>query len=682
MRWRFCKYTSTFSLIITLCLLFVIFIYSPKANAVSGSSWEAGRITDDGVFFNPDTLTAQEVQNFLNTKVPACDTNGSQIYSGSTTRATYGTSQGYPPPYICLKDYSQAIPSKSPDAYCSGGISGGTKSAAQIVWDVAQACDVNPKALIVLLQKEQSLVTDDWPWGIQYRSATGYGCPDGGDCDAQYYGFFNQVYMAARQFQRYAKQPQPFIHRGGASSFVAYQALRPDCGGTDIYMQNQATAGLYNYTPYQPNQAALNNLYGTGDGCSAYGNRNYWRLFWDWFGTPYATPYSWSLVGQFAYTDSTKTTPVDLSNLLAGQRVFIGFQAENMGTQTWTNSGSNPVRAGTSNPFDRSSSFCDSTWPSCNRPATMKEASVAPGETATFEFWYKTNQNGTFSEHFTPLVEGVQWMRNIGLNFYAVARPPTYTWSSMGQFAFTDHTKSTPADLTNLQPGQSVFVGFHPKNTGNMPWPQTGSGAVRAGTVSPNDRQSTFCYTSDPSRAWISCNRPAIVNQSDLTPGQTSTVEFYYTAPTTPGTYFERFSLLSEGLTWMNDPGLGFYTMVRFSTSGTSSSLGSNQILTTGQSITSSNGRYRLVMQNDGNLVLYSINRPLWHTRTAGTAANRVVMQDDGNLVIYDAQNKAFWASGTAGKGISSLTIQNDGNLVLYDSANRPTWYTGTQGQL
>ncbi|MBC7404826.1 MAG: hypothetical protein H7252_03970 [Cytophaga sp.] len=50
-------------------------------------------------------------------------------------------------------------------------------------------------------------------------------------------------------------------------------------------MENQATAGLYNYTPYQPNTAALANLYGTGDSCSAYGNRNFWRMFYDWFGS-------------------------------------------------------------------------------------------------------------------------------------------------------------------------------------------------------------------------------------------------------------------------------------------------------------------------------------------------------------------------------------------------------------
>lgn len=51
-----------------------------------------------------------------------------------------------------------------------------------------------------------------------------------------------------------------------------------------MYLESFGTSALYNYTPYQPNQAALNNMYGSGDGCSAYGNRNFWRIFNDWFG--------------------------------------------------------------------------------------------------------------------------------------------------------------------------------------------------------------------------------------------------------------------------------------------------------------------------------------------------------------------------------------------------------------
>ncbi|MGA1827654.1 MAG: hypothetical protein WAZ28_05330, partial [Microbacterium sp.] len=51
-----------------------------------------------------------------------------------------------------------------------------------------------------------------------------------------------------------------------------------------VYVQNQATANLYYYTPYQPNAAAIRAGYGEGDGCSSYGNRNFFQYFSDWFG--------------------------------------------------------------------------------------------------------------------------------------------------------------------------------------------------------------------------------------------------------------------------------------------------------------------------------------------------------------------------------------------------------------
>jgi hypothetical protein len=134
---------------------------------------------------------------------------------------------------------------------------------------------------------------DDWPEEWQYRIATGYGCPDSASvCNSEYYGFFNQVYLAAKQFKRYVAQPGTFNYAAGRRSFIAYQANNAGCGGTDVTIQNGATAALYNYTPYQPNGAALANLYGTGDGCSAYGNRNFWRLFNDWFGPTTGDGYS------------------------------------------------------------------------------------------------------------------------------------------------------------------------------------------------------------------------------------------------------------------------------------------------------------------------------------------------------------------------------------------------------
>jgi hypothetical protein len=80
------------------------------------------------------------------------------------------------------------------------------------------------------------------------------------------------------------------------------------CGSTQTRMDNYATTGLYNYTPYQPNQAALNNMYGTGDDCSAYGNRNFWRMFTDWFGSTRADKQGFSSLSDPRWLQLNKNT--------------------------------------------------------------------------------------------------------------------------------------------------------------------------------------------------------------------------------------------------------------------------------------------------------------------------------------------------------------------------------------
>jgi len=78
------------------------------------------------------------------------------------------------------------------------------------------------------------------------------------------------------------------------------------------------------------------------------------------------------------------------------------------------------------------------------------------------------------------------------------------------------------------------------------------------------------------------------------------------------------------------------------------STLYGGQTLRAGQQLTSPNGTYRLVMQGDGNLVLYdSGNRARWHTSTQNNPGSRLVMQTDGNLVIYSSRNRPLWQTQT-----------------------------------
>ncbi|MBX3312470.1 MAG: hypothetical protein KF916_06240 [Microbacteriaceae bacterium] len=94
---------------------------------------------------------------------------------------------------------------------------------------------------------------------------------------------FNQIYHAVKQFKRYQDLPHIRAYQAGRYNYIQYNPST-SCGGSNVYIQNQATAALYVYTPYQPNAASLAAGYGGGATCGAYGNRNFFNYYNDWFG--------------------------------------------------------------------------------------------------------------------------------------------------------------------------------------------------------------------------------------------------------------------------------------------------------------------------------------------------------------------------------------------------------------
>jgi hypothetical protein len=235
---------------------------TPTEAAVA-SQFDPGHLISDSVFYDGRGMSQTEIQSLLNAKGRDCRPSGD---------------------LACLKDVRVSIVASPADAYCSAIAAESNVSAARVFAVVGAACGINPAALVVLTEKEQSLVSRSSPTTWSYRFATGYGCPDTAPCSDVTSGFYRQVYFAAKQFERYRLNPTGFRHQPRAWNNVFYHP-NSGCGTRSVYIQNYATAGLYNYTPYTPNSAALSNLYGTGNSCSSYGNRNFWRIFTDWFGS-------------------------------------------------------------------------------------------------------------------------------------------------------------------------------------------------------------------------------------------------------------------------------------------------------------------------------------------------------------------------------------------------------------
>jgi hypothetical protein len=511
-----------------------------QAKAVSPADWRAGRIIDDAVFFNKDSMSVQQIQDFLNAKVPNCD-------RWNPTRFTYA-GKPYGPPYTCLKEYQENptthennIARFNPDG-SPYSVPGGW-SAAQIIKDASMAYGINPQVLIVMLQKETAIVTDTWAAGWQYDRAMGYGCPDNGpnntaNCNASYYGFYNQVGNAAWQLKRYTTNPNEYNFKAGVTRNILWQ-VGGVCGSSPVYLENAATAALYNYTPYQPNQAALNNLYGTGDGCSAYGNRNFWRLFNDWFGNGLVAEYDYTFVG------STSAH----NKLDFGQKITSEIAIRNTGRNTWyadgaTPPGARPTRL--SMGYYRDTAFASTTdpnWLGTKNQIKMTPTIVNPGEIATFTFeLVGPNYRIDDYPNFIPVVDGIGFMKNVGMTFSLSSDKPKY------QFI------AAVNQPTVINPGQNVTSSIIIKNTGNAPWYSddflpAGKRPIRL--ASQNYKDVPFASPSDP--RWLGTKNQIKMSPAVVNPGENATFSFELIGPSSGGSYLFKFLPVLDGVEFLTD---------------------------------------------------------------------------------------------------------------------------------
>lgn len=115
----------------------------------------------------------------------------------------------------------------------------------------------------------------------------------------------------------------------------------------------------------------------------------------------------------------------------------------------------------------------------------------------------------------------------------------TYNWETTA-WAASYHAASYPS---SMMPGATAVVWAEFTNQGAGTWNHA---YTRLGTSSPQDRCSLFYNSGN----WINCSRPTDVDQSAVGPGQVGRFTFIMKAPTTPGTYVEKFKLVEEEVMW------------------------------------------------------------------------------------------------------------------------------------
>jgi cell wall-associated NlpC family hydrolase len=250
-------------LILTGCAVSPVTTDTAGSTGAGGPVWDAGNIISDEVFYNSAKYsTPTQVQADLD-KI-----------GGSCTATT------------CLRLASYPTPTVS-SPYCtpySGSISGETW--ASMLFKMGKSCGINPQVAMIMVQKESQGLTRPAP----PSALTGFGCPDTGpggsaNCNSASAGVFNQTWGMFEAFAKLHKDPSKVNYLEGQTHDVLWNVAETGCGSAPVQVKNRATATLYTYTPYQPNTAALSAYPGTGDRCSAYGNRNFFELFKKYFGS-------------------------------------------------------------------------------------------------------------------------------------------------------------------------------------------------------------------------------------------------------------------------------------------------------------------------------------------------------------------------------------------------------------
>lgn len=236
------------------------FFYPTQSNAqtLGNSIYNPNRILEDNDILNSGAMNFGEIQDFLISR-PG-------ILKNYSTFNAYGE----------LKTAAEIIYDAARNNYdCTGVTLSDKPTEAERALKCRRITTVNPQLLLVLLQKEASLIDDPTPSQGRLDAATGYGCPTGQGCNPYWKGFGKQVNSAALQFLAYMQEPQKYGFKIGETYIAkdkfsklqttaqamakpvtdphSYTNIIASSEMVSVTPTNQATAALYNYTPHAYN---------------------------------------------------------------------------------------------------------------------------------------------------------------------------------------------------------------------------------------------------------------------------------------------------------------------------------------------------------------------------------------------------------------------------------------------
>ncbi len=231
-------------------LIFISILCSRKTAEAQG--FDPNNIISDLEILDYASMNLNDIQEFLEHK------------------SSYLAKYSCPDAFGSVRKASEIIYNAAAKNYdCDGAILSDNPTEEEKILK-CKKITINPKFLLVLLQKEQSLIEESSPSQSNLDWAAGYGCPDSGGCNSRWQGFGKQVNSAALQFRDYIDNPQYYTYKAGnAYTFTnPYGTISKE--PITVIPANQATAALYNYTPHVYN-----------------GNFNFYKIWQRWFAKIY-----------------------------------------------------------------------------------------------------------------------------------------------------------------------------------------------------------------------------------------------------------------------------------------------------------------------------------------------------------------------------------------------------------
>ncbi|MEX2209858.1 MAG: SpoIID/LytB domain-containing protein [Patescibacteria group bacterium] len=265
-------------------------------------------------------------------------------------------------------------------------------------------------------------------------------------------------------------------------------------------------------------------------------------------------PYSARWAGQSAHP-----------SISPGEDATVHVDFKNTGSLAWSNTGSNPVRLGTSHPRDRWSPFYNDTWLTPTRTGSFTgrvegdgsvttTGTIEPGETARFSFTMTAPPRTTVAnlrEYFQPVAEGVTWLEDWGMYLEPTVSGETYAYEYVSQ------TNTSGV----MQPNERQEVTIDLKNTGTAAWRNDTLFDFKLGTSRTRDR-SSITYND----TWQVPNRigafkgtvsgGVLTETNAVEPGETARFRFDFKAPSGGTNHKEYFQPLIERFAWLKDIGI------------------------------------------------------------------------------------------------------------------------------